>query len=285
MGWAFAIWGMIYTLEAVYCLYQAFPRNWDTPLLASIRPYVLLAFVSSACWTFLFGNNRFWLALVAIVTYEVALLKILSVLACDFFDTKHPWYIKLCVVSGFSLNAAWVFVASSLQMHINLLAEGWLPSADFAAGTIALVTAAACYNVFVRADLVYAFGSAWALVGVIANQQSHEGSLTSGTWGTVANVCSQKCLDTMKVCAEGSTLPKAPAGYFYEQCVAYVKSGVPKDNEILVSTSTEVVQASQAAIVLVVLALLSAIVHTCVCKRNNRERDGEGDALIGTYAA
>ena len=120
-------------------LQESASRSCTVALLA------MALFVANGVWLFLFGWQIFWVALLVIVAYDVLLFKLLATLDVNYFSRSVPWKTKVFVAAGFSANASWVTVASFLQTQVNLLQEGWLPSADFTVGEIALaVVSAVC---------------------------------------------------------------------------------------------------------------------------------------------
>lgn len=271
-GWAFSIWGIIYLLEAIFTIYQALPSKWDEELLRSIRPWVIMSSIFNVIWLFSFGNNLYWISCIFIALYEVALIKLLATANVNYFDKSHNWQHKICVVAGFSVNAGWVFVASLLNININLMEEGYIPSADFAVGCIAVATLFAGYWVYQRCDVFYAFASAWALLGIVSNQG--EGT----KWGTAEDICTDACNTNMQVCLPASTTSLTPTqGVFYDSCQKFAADGIDRT---MISTSSNVVNACYAGVVIVLLATSVAIVNKCLSK-DDEEREDSKNVPIG----
>jgi hypothetical protein len=63
-GWAFSIWGLIYTLSFIYAVYQIIPK-YDNALLKQTRLPALLGFSLSIVWLFFAGmsNVSVWLTI------------------------------------------------------------------------------------------------------------------------------------------------------------------------------------------------------------------------------
>jgi len=274
-GYAFSIWGIIYLLEGVFSFYQVLPSMWEDKTFMAIRPLVILSSLTNITWLFLFGNVVNWVALIVIVAYEITLFVILQRFDVNLFDRSSPQSVMMKLVSsGFSVNAAWVFVASLLQLNINIMAEGIIPSPDFAVGSLMLAVFAACYFVFARADVFYAFGSAWALGGIIANQA--EGT----TWGTAADICTKACFDNFHVCQGPTTAGfVTPAmGPFYKVCSNF--NATSDENFSLVETSNAVVTTCYVGIVFVVVALFLGIVNTYLPPKPKQEYDPDSTANV-----
>jgi hypothetical protein len=63
-GWAFSIWGLIYTLSLIYAVYQIIPKN-DNKILRATRLPALIGFVSSIAWLYFAGQTDWtiWLTI------------------------------------------------------------------------------------------------------------------------------------------------------------------------------------------------------------------------------
>lgn len=281
IGAAFSIWGIIYFLEAVYIIYQALPSKWEDEPLMKSRPWMIFAQLFSIAWLYLFGYSQLWVALIVIILYEVCLVKTLFILDCNLTYLSKSWSLKLCVYSGIAINAGWVFVASLLQMNINFMAEGWAPSQEFAVGCVMLATAFASYMVYIRADAFYAFASAWALSWVIANQNSQNPDDTAArVWGTAADVCSQACLDHMQVCRgppEETTVVAPRQGLFYSACSEFIKG--EQENFVLIASSTMVINACYAGVVIVLISLVAGVIAGCCSPKTEEKESAELDEV------
>lgn len=159
IGWAFAIWGIIYTLEGVFVVYQALPfqrfGGLREPSYAKIRGPVLALFAANSAWLFLFGYEVYWASQVVILVYDALLFIVLRRLDVNQLSSRRSAASKLAA-AAFSANASWVTVASCLGIQVVLLDEGWLPSPDFAIGLLVVAVAVACAATFEYSDPVYA---------------------------------------------------------------------------------------------------------------------------------
>merc|ERR1711968_206387 len=115
------------------------------------------------------------MALLDIVVYDVLLWVIIIRLGINYFapirgmSRAASIRTKLCLVAPFSIHAAWVTVATALNVQVNLLEEGYFPSADFSVGIVWTAAALAIYH---HADLPYTLVTLWALGGIISNQST-----------------------------------------------------------------------------------------------------------------
>jgi hypothetical protein len=209
-GWAFAIWGIIFAGVGVYTAYQALPASFggglEDPLVAKVRVPMLALLALNMAWIFLFGSARYWAALVVIVLYDVLLFTVLARLDLDYFGPSDaPLKTKLCVGVPCSIHAGWVTVACALQLQVNLLEEGWLPSPDFAIGALVVALGIASVNVYVRSDLAYALASVWACAGIISQQR--DGSRTA--FGCASRVCAAcDAAPALLICQRPNSAPQ-----------------------------------------------------------------------------
>jgi len=272
-GYAFSVWGLIYLLEALFVVYQAVPSPYgglDDEAVASVRGLAMALFVANGVWLFLFGWQLFWVALLVIVGYDVLLFKVLAALDVDYLSRAISWKTKLFVAAGFSANASWVTVASFLQTQVNLLQEGWLPSADFTIGELALAVGIASYVVYQKADLVYTLVAAWALAGVAANQA--DGS----DWGCNSRICAA-CAEGLEVCTRDDSSPFAgrPNGYS-ALCAGWV-AGAPV--ACAVDKSPAVVAAAYVGIAVVAVAFVGGVVRALRARAHEADEGAKRAAL------
>lgn len=263
-GYAFSIWGIIYALVGVFSLLQALPAQLKDEHYRRVRPWAGLSLLTNILWLYLFSFEMYWVSLLVIGVYAYALLMALESFDVDYLDAGQTWQRKLGSCA-FSANAAWVVVATNLQFGGNLLDEGWQPSADFCTGVLFIVTLYACFNVFRRADVLYAFVSAWALGGIINNQG--EGS----DFGTAKKICNAKCVEIMNICS--------PSG-LYSFCQDFDAEDEATPDRQVVPKSPEVVSFCYVCLALVVTALLAGLVRGLVTRRSARRPDTNDSEMV-----
>lgn len=200
--YAFAIWGVIYLLVGVFCVVQALPRHANSPHLAPLRPWVALALVCNCGWLFLFGFELFWTSFLVIVTYLCALVKTVQLIGLDLADTAAPSYaIRLLAHCAFAANASWVTVATLLQLQLNLLDEGYFPSADLSIAMLLLASVVGAWRAYAAVDVPWAAAGAWALVAIRKNQQPES------DWGCLPAICESCKAGVQRICTNGRTPP------------------------------------------------------------------------------
>lgn len=228
-GWAFSIWGIIFLTLGLYTIYQVVPDKYggglECDLVQSIRAPVLAMEAFNSVWNFLFGWEEYWMALLDIVLYCSLLWVILCRLDINVFapiagvPKGRSIRTKLLVVTPFSIHASWVTVATALNVQINLLEEGWLPSPGFSIGCCwTAVAVGLCLTIVRHANLPYALTTIWALGGIISNQ-----SPTTSTFGCASRICSAcNRAAAMPICARlnAAAAGRPPNGWAGLHCAA-----------------------------------------------------------------
>jgi hypothetical protein len=274
-GYTFAVWGLIYTLEGIFCIWQALSSSRACVELAAVRLPVIGLFATNAIWLFLFGDEAFWPALVVIALYEYLLFVVYCRLGTNLLSRGKPAVLKLAT-AAFGANASWVTIATALQIQVNMLEEGWLPSVDFTAGLLLLAVGVACVACLKYADIAYAAVAAWALAGIVANQTNGSG------FGCAAQIC-PVCAKAVQlagptICGRENTSPYQgrPNGFAYLNCTSFNATADAADPLCVVPPSAELIGWCYAGIGAVALALLVGLARGALLR--TREEKG-GDTL------
>ncbi|MEW9855417.1 hypothetical protein [Novosphingobium sp. M1R2S20] len=121
-GWAFSIWGALYTGSIVFAVYQALPAQRANPLLARLRWPAAGAFAGNAVWAAY--TQVFGLSVIssAIILFTLAcLLTIYRRLAAwnAPFSAGERWcaILPLAALASWLTAASIVNIAASLRFH------------------------------------------------------------------------------------------------------------------------------------------------------------------------
>lgn len=214
-GLTFSIWGLIYTFEALAVVYQALPHFRLHPRLLPARKWMVSAFLLNAAWLPVFQYAHWWLSFVVISGYLYSLLQTLQHLKAHYYRlvdhhaisspdssssaTPTPelfsWHLKLFVFTGFSLNTAWVTIATLLNLTVvarnsaiittvvagNITTSGYSAATgaavvggnpDWAVAVIGVAIAITAVRLVRGVDVPYAFVTAWALLGISRMQST-----------------------------------------------------------------------------------------------------------------
>jgi hypothetical protein len=172
-GYAFSIWGLIYTASLVLAVHQAHGTRRDDPLLAALRGPLLLAFAVNGLWIIAFQQEQFVLAQAIIAVLTAALAGGYARLgrAGRPRDRRERWIVFTTV--GFYLG--WATIATVAGASTTLLALGVedlvLPATVW--GVVLMVAAAAIVAGVTIAgppEPGFPLAAAWALVGIAVQQ-------------------------------------------------------------------------------------------------------------------
>mmetsp|Transcript_15995 Transcript_15995/g.48885 ORF Transcript_15995/g.48885 Transcript_15995/m.48885 type:complete len:268 (-) Transcript_15995:475-1278(-) len=247
----------VYLLIGVYVVAQALPQNADDELYQRLRPWAALALVTNSVWLYLFAFQLFWLALVDIALYLYSLWRLVALVDLDLLakaEESTPWWKAFGAHLAFAMNGAWVTVATLLQLQINLMEEGYYPSADLTVGLIGVLSLIASTRAYARADWVWAATSAWALSAVGASQSA------DSEWGCLSKVCDACAQGSQRICER--EVP-APLGW------AHACSDKPEviAASCVLDKSYAVAAATATAITVVGLALVAGIARGLLARR------------------
>jgi len=264
-GYAFSIWSIIYLLIGAVVVMQALPSNVNDPsapgsqLCATLRPWLSLALITNGAWLYLFSYQLFWAAFIDIVLYLAALIVLVKSINIDIAaEIGEPLYKqRLLAHAAFASNAAWVSVATCLQFQINLMEEGYYPSADLSVGLIVLVGGLAATRAFAKADLVWALVAAWALAAIVHNQRPES------SWGCLDDVCASCDAAKQRICTNERAVP---LGW---------SLACPADSAgtCVVAKSTTVTVACEVWIGLVAASFVAGVIRGLLSKRRKAAGD------------
>lgn len=122
-SYAFAIWGLIYVGLFTLTGYQLWSRKYNHPLYEATGYWLTIASVFQIIWVLLFLNSQFTLSLFAMVVILVALGSLYEEVTEE--PTLFPrsrWY----VIYPCSIYAAWISVATIINVAITLFSWGWI---------------------------------------------------------------------------------------------------------------------------------------------------------------
>ena len=167
-GWAFAIWGPLFTGSALFAIWQALPAQRENRLLNRIAWPAAVALAAQGVWaTYTQFNNLDWASVVIILTSLGGLLICLRTLSEQSeLTTGERWFAAL-VLSALS---AWLTAASIVNVSAAIVYHGFggdFAYPNWAAAMIAIggvIAAAAVYRS--RGNPWYALVFCWALLAI-----------------------------------------------------------------------------------------------------------------------
>jgi len=116
-GYAFSIWGLIFTAEGIFCLVQLFyaPVRDSDILSQGVSFWWIASCVAQCAWTFAFAQEVIWLACIFMACIWIALGMILYNTFSMKYSTTEFW----SSVAPFQLHFGWITAA--LVVNIDVL--------------------------------------------------------------------------------------------------------------------------------------------------------------------
>jgi len=159
-GYAFSIWGIIFSWETVLVLKQLFGTPTMSPTLLK---YWLAANALQGLWSFTFAAEL-------IIPSAMILAGVAGSLAgcIGCAGDQSFWLVRAPI----SLHAGWVTVAALLNMNLILVGSdaNLTVQTVSAVGTIIAATSSGLWMLLAKRDIPFAFSIAWALLGVSVAQ-------------------------------------------------------------------------------------------------------------------
>lgn len=178
-GWAFAIWGVIFTLEACYAAAQLLPALRDAEEVKRAGPWFVVACLAQAGWSVAFGYELIYLSLGLILGILLSLAGANAALQTVTSDhASRSWLRYALFVLPLTIHFGWLTAASVVAANLTLVSV--LPSAHttllaVAVGSLVLLLLPALSNRATASsgsDPAYALTVAWALAGVAVQLNS-----------------------------------------------------------------------------------------------------------------
>jgi tryptophan-rich sensory protein len=177
-GYAFSIWGVIFSGLVAYTIWQLRPAAWQTPLPGRLTPVLTLAVLVTTCWTLVFSYGHIGLSLIVMLAIlgllAVAYARARPVVLSGAAPVWPAWFL--------SLYLGWITLATVLNVIFGLrdaLGVQWSAQASLA-GSYALVAVAAVLGVGIGQrgrDALLPLPLAWGLVGTYVAQRAAQPSL------------------------------------------------------------------------------------------------------------
>lgn len=143
-GYAFSIWGIIFTAELVWTIAQVLPSYRSHELVVQGVGYrFALASFAQCLWTILFGLEKIGLSMIAMIGILVPLLSIVrktgttttSSSSSSSTNTSDYWLLKF----PFELHASWIIAATLVNANVVTVAYEASPNVQIATGWLSLV--------------------------------------------------------------------------------------------------------------------------------------------------
>lgn len=118
-GYAFSIWGLIYTLLGIYVIYQLFRK--EDELVLKVNRFFIVNALLNALWIFSWHYDLIWLSIIIMIGLLTTLIKIADIFKNKIITTKEIWLVRL----PFSIYFGWITVATIANVAVFLVYLGW----------------------------------------------------------------------------------------------------------------------------------------------------------------
>jgi hypothetical protein len=147
-GYAFAIWGIIFTAELVWAVAQLLPAYRSSELVITGVGYKFVwACLAQALWTIMFGLEKIAFSLAAMILILIPLVLILvKFSSVSANNIGQYWLLKF----PFEIHASWIMAATLVNINVLLVAEATSPKLQTIVGWTSLgivVIVGICYTV------------------------------------------------------------------------------------------------------------------------------------------
>lgn len=174
-GYAFAIWGLIYTGLIAFSIYQALPAQRHQAAIAQVSWAVIGACLLQIFWVYAFLTARFWLSV-------ALMLGILACLMAAYVQTRSvrpSRSVRWLLRSPISIYFSWITVAAVVNVSSALLISLppiWSTAFTGSVGLTAVmmvVSAGLAATVALKyKDAAYPAVTVWALSAIAVRQSN-----------------------------------------------------------------------------------------------------------------
>ena len=170
----FSIWGIIYLLLFVFCIYQGkslFNKQLNTSdnVVLKIDFYFIISCVLNISWIFAWHYQLVFLSVIIMVSLLITLIKLNVRIEKDFENVSRME--KLLVHIPFCIYLAWISIATIANITSLLVDISWNRfglSEEFWAITMIIVGSLITIFVIIKINnIVYGLVVIWAFIGII----------------------------------------------------------------------------------------------------------------------
>ncbi|NBI29290.1 TspO/MBR family protein [Chengkuizengella marina] len=121
--YAFAIWGLIYTLLGCFIIYQALPKTSQKPSLQKIGWWFVLSCIFNITWILVWHFEKIGLSVLVMICLLTSLIIIYR--RVRFTDASISIVEKICVQIPFSIYLGWISIATIVNISVFLYDVEW----------------------------------------------------------------------------------------------------------------------------------------------------------------
>ena len=195
-GWAFSIWGVIYTWQALWVIYAwSFICRPNTPRTIYVGVYFgyVLICILNCTWIFVWGNEGITASAVILFLFNIVFYPIITSLAfflsrsADAAKRYDVWLTRILVLNGLLFYATWTTIASLINLAAAVQHDANTNGSTAAYISLSLLTATVITyflleNIIFNQYLRYSFAVypviIWALSAVLGSHKHEERTCT-----------------------------------------------------------------------------------------------------------
>lgn len=179
-GITFAIWGIIYTLLAIYCvrIFRHLGRRHDKKadvLAQEVVPTFIAVSVINTLWLISWQYKVIWLSVVLIIT----LLALLARVNKQTHNKRLSWQDWASIKLPFSVYFGWVTVATIANITVWLVSMGWngagIGPEPWTVTVLIVGALVGIHNAWRLKDWAYLAVFVWAYFGIWLKHVSNTG--------------------------------------------------------------------------------------------------------------
>jgi hypothetical protein len=136
-GTAFSIWGVIFLMQAVYCILQLLPRFRGKAMVQNgVGYYYILTCIFQVCWTLAFAYEVIWLSLIFMFLIWGSLI---TLLYSQYFVESEGTLVEFWLLRfPFAIHCGWLTAASALNVNVLFVKQDAPADIQLAVGIISL---------------------------------------------------------------------------------------------------------------------------------------------------
>lgn len=172
-GWAFSIWGLIFTAQLIWTAAQLLPAFCSNELVVKgVGYWYVLACLAQCAWTVAFGLEKITLSLVAMICILIPLVRIImtqTIVANNLEGRRNAttyWLLQF----PFEIHAAWIMAATLVNVNVVAVAQ-------HASANVQIVLAVTSLILLVLVGVYYSSKRRWVVPSVL-------------TWASIA-ICAE----------------------------------------------------------------------------------------------
>ncbi|MGY4516947.1 hypothetical protein [Lysobacter sp. HA18] len=165
-GYAFAIWGLIFLLDALHGISQMTGRRRKMPVLSRAAPWTALGFAATTAWMPLFSMGQYAVCVLVIALATLGMVRASMIVLAD---STSPGLARWSL----PLHAGWLSLATFLNIAQVIVAYRWLPTDRMLPWSLVLLALATGLALAVSRRLrswPYVLAIVWGLAATYAKQ-------------------------------------------------------------------------------------------------------------------